>query len=239
MLVCMSRYFPENASPIIVTGAGSRIGFDLVHALWITGYHPVIAVCHRSSDVFKVTPGIEVLVCDLTQEDQRVELIEHLKAKYASFRGIIHNASVWLGDDLESLRIMQALHVEAPYHLNLALEEQLRAAPKADIIHIGDETAQRGVLNHMGYASTKAALTNLTLSFAKKYSPSVRVNTVSPGFLLAPEGADDAYREKAMDKALIQAEPGSRPLIEAVMYLLASSYITGTDTVINGGRHLK
>jgi dihydromonapterin reductase/dihydrofolate reductase len=189
--------------------------------------------------VYKATPGIEVIVCDLTQEDQRNALLEQLKTQYATIRGIIHNASVWLGDDLDSLRIMQALHVEAPYHLNLALEDQLRAAPKADIIHIGDESAQRGVVNHMGYASTKAALTNLTLSFAKKYSPSVRVNTVSPGFLLAPEGADDAYREKAMSKALIQAEPGSRPLIEAVLYLLASSYITGSDTVINGGRHLK
>jgi dihydromonapterin reductase/dihydrofolate reductase len=235
----MSHYFHENASPIIVTGAGSRIGFDLVQALWVTGYHPVVAVCRRPTDVFKVTPGIELMVCDLTQEQQRNELIDQLKSKYASLRGIIHNASVWLGDDLESLRIMQALHVEAPYHLNLALEDQLRAAPKSDIISIGDETAQRGVLNHMGYASTKAALTNLTLSFAKKYAPSIRVNTVSPGFLLAPEGADDAYKEKAMSKALIEAEPGSKPVIDAVMYLLASNYITGTDTIINGGRHLK
>lgn len=235
----MSQCCSENTSPIIVTGAGSRIGFDLTQALWMAGYHPVIAVCRQPTDVYKATPGIEVIVCDLTQEDQRNALLEQLKTQYATIRGIIHNASVWLGDDLDSLRIMQALHVEAPYHLNLALEDQLRAAPKADIIHIGDESAQRGVVNHMGYASTKAALTNLTLSFAKKYSPSVRVNTVSPGFLLAPEGADDAYREKAMSKALIQAEPGSRPLIEAVLYLLASSYITGSDTVINGGRHLK
>lgn len=235
----MTQYFPEHASPIIVTGAGSRIGFDLAHALWITGYHPIIAVCHHETDVFRATPGIQVEVCDLTDENERTTLIESVLHKYKSLRGIVHNASVWLGDDLASLRTMQALHVEAPYHLNMALEGLLKAAPKADIIHIGDESAQRGVLNHIGYASTKAALTNLTLSFAKRLAPSVRVNTVSPGFLLAPHGADDSFRDQAMSKALIQAEPGSRPVIDAVLYLLASGYTTGTDTIINGGRHLK
>lgn len=235
----MPQSFPRDASPVIVTGAGTRVGFDLAQALWIAGYHPIIAVCHHETAAFQAMPGIEVKVCDLTSEMERAVLIKDIKQKYGSLRGIIHNASVWLGDELESLRYMQALHVEAPYHLNMELEALLKISAKADIIHIGDESAQRGVLNHIGYAATKAALTNLTLSFAKRFAPTVRVNTISPGFLLAPPGADEAWKEKALSKAIIQTEPGSRPVIEAVLYLLASSYSTGTDTIINGGRHLK
>lgn len=226
-------------SPIIVTGAGTRVGFDIAQSLWMAGYHPVIAVCHHETDAFKAMPGIEVMVCDLTSEAQRIQLIEGIKNTHSSLRGIIHNASVWLGDELSALREMQALHIEAPYHLNLALEGLLKATVKSDIIHVGDESAQRGVLNHIGYAATKAALTNLTLSFAKRFAPTVRVNTISPGFLLAPPGADETWKAKALNKAVIQTEPGSRPVIEAVLYLLASSYSTGTDTIINGGRHLK
>lgn len=235
----MTLSSPGASSPIIVTGAGTRVGFDLTRALWMAGYHPVIAICHHATDVFKAMPGIEVMVYDLTVESERVKLIDEVKLKHDSVRGIIHNASVWLGDELVALREMQALHVEAPYHLNLAFESLLKATVKSDIIHIGDESAQRGVLNHIGYAATKAALTNLTLSFAKRFAPTVRVNTISPGFLLAPPGADEAWRDKALSKAIIKIEPGSRPVIEAVLYLLASSYSTGTDTIINGGRHLK
>lgn len=225
--------------PIVVTGAGTRVGFDLAHALWMTGYQPIIAVCHHATDVFQGMPGIEVQVCDLTDECARTSLIATIFSTHKTLRGIIHNASAWLGDDLPSLRLMQALHVEAPYHLNMALEPLLKASEKSDIIHIGDESAQRGVINHIGYAATKAALSNLTLSFAKRFAPNIRVNTVSPGFLLAPQGADESWKAKALSKAIIQIEPGSRPVIDAVLYLLASGYTTGTDTIINGGRHLK
>lgn len=42
-----------------------------------------------------------------------------------------------------------------------------------------------------------------------------------------------------MKKALLEFEPGAGPLIETVKYLLASQYSTGSQVVINGGRHLK
>jgi dihydromonapterin reductase/dihydrofolate reductase len=235
----MNQHSAGRVSPLIVTGAGSRVGFELVQALWLKGYSPIIAVCRRQTQAFLACPGIQVEVCDLTDSDQRTALIQRITEQFQSLRGIVHNASVWLGDDLESLRTMQALHVEAPYHLNMALEDMLKATPKSDIVHIGDESAQRGVVNHVGYAATKAALTNLTLSFAKRFGPSVRVNTVSPGFLLAPAGASEEWRANALGKAIIQCEPGSKPLIDAVLYLLASNYATGTDLKINGGRHLK
>lgn len=228
----------KDKSSVVVTGAGNRIGRNIAQQLWLEGYS-VIAVCRKETDSFKSLTGIEVIICDLTSESERNELIATIKEKHQALRGIIHNASVWLGEGLEELRIMQALHVEAPYHLNLSLQDLLRSSEKADIIHIGDETAQRGVVNHIGYASTKAALNNLMLSFAKTFGPSISVNSISPGFMLAPPGADEAYKSKAMSKAIIQKEPGSGPIIEAVKYLLASSYTTGTDIFVNGGRHLK
>jgi dihydromonapterin reductase / dihydrofolate reductase len=225
-------------NPVIVTGAGSRIGYDIAHHLWLSGYK-VVAVCRKPTNSFSNLRGIDVYQCDLTDELQRSNLIDVIKDKYPSIRGIVHNASVWLTEGLEALRTMQALHIEAPYHLNIELEPLLHASGKADVIHIGDETAQRGVLNHIGYAATKAGLNNLTLSFAKKFGPSISVNTISPGFMLAPSGADDHYREKAMSKAIIQCEPGSKPIVEAVLYLLQSKYTTGSDIFVNGGRHLK
>ena len=88
-------------------------------------------------------------------EADRQALIEYLQSHYDGLRAIIHNASLWLDDGLDNLQTMFRLHVEAPYHLNLALGDLLGKVEKADIIHICDETSSRGSKSHIGYAATK------------------------------------------------------------------------------------
>lgn len=225
-------------NPIVITGANTRVGFALTSALWEFGYD-VVAVYRESPGQLEKLVGVVSYQADLATVTGRAALIKAIKENYDGIRGIIHNASAWLPDSLENMAIMQAIHVDAPYQMNTELAKLLAQSEKADIIHISDESAMRGSKNHIAYAATKAALANLALSFAKKLAPTVCVNVVAPGFLLAPEGSSEEYREQAMSKAMIAAEPGARPLIEAVMYLLQSDYSTGSTVVVNGGRHLK
>ncbi len=224
-------------SPILVTGASQRVGLALALELAKAG-HTVVSAS-RSIRPEAAHPNIIQFQADLCREADRLALVEHLQTGYPGLRAIIHNASLWLEDGLANLDTMFRLHVEAPYHLNLALADQLAKVDKADIIHICDETSSRGSKSHIGYAATKAALQNMVLSFAEKYAPRVRVNGILPGLLIFKEDGDQAYREHALKKALLEFEPGAEPLIEAVMFLLESRYSTGSQVVINGGRHLK
>ena len=176
---------------------------------------------------------------DLCDEQDRLALIQFLQDNFDGLRAIMHNASLWLDDSLANLNTMFKLHVEAPYHLNLALGEHLLKLDKSDIIHICDETSSRGSKSHIGYAATKAALQNMVLSFAEKYAPRVRVNAILPGLLILKENSDEEYRQQTLKKALLEFEPGAQPLIDAVLFLLESQYSTGSSVVINGGRHLK
>ena len=224
-------------SPILVTGASQRVGLALALELAQAG-HTVVSAS-RSICTQTPHPNIIPFQADLCLEADRLALIEHLQRNYDGLRAIIHNASLWLDDAPGNLETMFRLHIEAPYHLNLALGEQLARVEKADIIHICDETSSRGSKSHIGYAATKAALQNMVLSFAEKYAPTVRVNGILPGLLMFKEDGDQAYREQALKKALLEFEPGARPLIDAVMFLLDSQYSTGSQVVINGGRHLK
>lgn len=231
--------------PLLITGANARVGFALTHELWLAGY-PIIATYREDPGNLAQLVGVDALQVDLTVPAQRDHLIATILAKYSGLRGIIHNASLWLPDSAENMAKMQAVHVDAPYLLNLALADLLQAGAAADtvrrmtdIIHISDESSMRGSRNHIGYAATKAASANLALSFAKTLAPAVKVNTVAPGFLLTPAGSPDEYKAQAMAKGLIQSEPGAAPLIEAVRFLLENRYATGTTVVVNGGRHLK
>ncbi|UVK83937.1 dihydromonapterin reductase [Pseudomonas sichuanensis] len=224
-------------SPILITGASQRVGLALALELAQAG-HTVVSAS-RSLNAHAAHPNIQQFQADLTNADDRQALIDHLHKHYDGLRAIIHNASLWLDDGLDNLDTMFRLHVEAPYHLNLALGELLGKVDKADIIHICDETSSRGSKSHIGYAATKAALQNMVLSFAEKYAPTVRVNGILPGLLILKEGGDEHYRQQTLKKALLEFEPGARPLIDAALFLLHSQYSTGSQVVINGGRHLK
>lgn len=222
---------------ILVTGASQRVGLELALRLAQAGYS-VISVSRTLKET-SPHPDIVQFQADLGVEQDRLALIDYINSNYDGLRAIIHNASLWLDDSLENLNIMFRLHVEAPYHLNLALGQQLSRPEKTDIIHICDDTSSRGSKSHIAYAATKAALQNMVLSFAEKYAPDIRVNAILPGLLILKPDSDEEYRRQTLKKALLQFEPGAEPLIEAVFYLLEARYTTGSSVVINGGRHLK
>ncbi|GGU71907.1 dihydromonapterin reductase [Pseudomonas laurentiana] len=224
-------------SPILVTGASQRVGLALALKLANAGHTVVSASRSKSHEAEH--PNIIQFQADLCDENDRLALIQYLQDNFEGLRAIVHNASLWLDDNLANLNTMFKLHVEAPYHLNLALGEQLLKLEKSDIIHICDETSSRGSKSHIGYAATKAALQNMVLSFAEKYAPRVRVNAILPGLLILKENSDEEYRQQTLKKALLEFEPGAQPLIDAVLFLLESQYSTGSSVVINGGRHLK
>ena len=135
---------------------------------------------------------------------------------------------------------MMMVHAIAPYRINLALEDKLfNPNGKADIIHMTDYVQETGSEKHMAYAASKAALHNLTLSFAKKYAPNVKVNSIAPALLMFNEGDDDTYKQKALKKSLLETVPGAQEAVKAMLYLLNSEYVTGQTLHLNGGRHLK
>ena len=91
----------------------------------------------------------------------------------------------------------------------------------------------------MAYAASKAALHNLTLSFAKRLAPKVKVNSIAPALLMFNDGDSDHYKEKARTKSLLEVVPGAQEAVKAMHYLMQSEYITGQTLHLDGGRHLK
>ncbi|MGD8359707.1 MAG: dihydromonapterin reductase, partial [Lysobacterales bacterium] len=184
--------------------------------------------------------------CDFYDEPQVDLLIRNLLDRFKSLRAIIHNASDWLPDGgelsaAEVMRRMMQVHVTVPYRLNLALLPRLRACAtgRADIIHVGDYVSGRGSRKHIAYAASKAAQDNLTLSFAARFAPEVKVNSIAPALLLFNEHDDKDYRRRALAKSLMPHEGGLEEFQRTVDFLLESNYVTGRILHLDGGRHLR
>ncbi len=61
---------------------------------------------------------------------------------------------------------------------------------------------------HIAYAASKAALDNMTRSFARKLAPDVKVNAIAPALIMFNTGDDEAYRQQALTKSLMQIAQG-------------------------------
>jgi 3-oxoacyl-[acyl-carrier protein] reductase len=89
-----------------------------------------------------------------------------------------------------------------------------------------------------GYSAAKAALENVTVSFAKALAPTITVNSVAPGFVMtdmANTWSDEVRKEV---RANLLGRAGEPEEIAALLSFLASdsaSFITGQTILADGG----
>jgi len=229
---------------IIITGGTQRIGLALAKALTEAGYNLVVTYRRFKPSVDELAElGVECVQADFSQQADIENFINWSKQHISCLRAIIHNASDWCaesdGTDAASLmNKMLQVHVQAPYQINLALEGLFDTKQTGDIIHISDYVVEKGSEKHIAYVASKAALSNLTLSFAKKYAPDIKVNTIAPSLIVFNADDSPAYREKTLKKSALGIEPGTQEMVQAVEYLLSSRYMTGRTIALDGGRHL-
>jgi dihydromonapterin reductase/dihydrofolate reductase len=238
----------KNVDPVIITGGAQRLGLATAIALQKLGYRVVITYrSHRPILYDLEASGIATMYADFADEEGIHRLTGELCSRFNSVRAIIHNASEWLQEgkhqtDESVMKRMLNTHVMAPYLINQACGDLLihhgRKHGYADIIHMSDYVATNGSRKHIAYAASKAALDNLTLSYASKLAPWVKVNSIAPALLMFNEDDDELYREKAMKKSLLGIVPGASEGVSTIRYLLESRYLTGKTIALDGGRHL-
>lgn len=231
----------SNRSTVVITGGAQRIGLHCARRLVEDGFH-VIITCRRARPEWQTAPlqGIEVIRADFSTRSGIQALIDELVSRQIRLRALIHNASLWLGDDHpDGFEQMFRVHMQAPYMLNNACAGLFEPGEPADIIHITDDVVRRGSARHTAYCASKAGLESLTLSFAARLAPRIKVNSIAPALIMFNEQDDAAYRSKALGKSALGIEPGPDTVYQSIRYLMDSPYTTGTCLQLNGGRHLK
>lgn len=230
-------------TPILITGAGQRIGLHCAQRLLDDGY-PVIISYRRERDAIDRlrARGATAISADFSDDAGIMAFIHALKSHTDSLRAIVHNASEWRpdtpGQEAAVFRQLFQIHMLAPYLINLHCSELLRHGGPADIVHIGDDVTRKGSSKHIAYAASKAGLDNLTLSFAASLAPQIKVNGIAPALIQFNSNDDEAYRRAALAKSALGIEPGPEVIYQSLRYLMDNPYVTGTTLTVNGGRHL-
>jgi NAD(P)-dependent dehydrogenase (short-subunit alcohol dehydrogenase family) len=92
------------------------------------------------------------------------------------------------------------------------------------------------------YAASKGGVRILTKALALDYAPKkIRVNNIVPGYIhtamTEKSYSDKTLSDERIDRMMIQRWGKTEDLIGAAIYLAsgASSYVTGTDLIVDGG----
>ena len=230
-------------APILITGASQRLGLHCVQRFLEAGQSLIISYRQDRPKIDELRLlGVQCIQADFSTEQGILDFIKQLKALTPSLRAIIHNASLWLAEDgctADAFTQMHNVHVLAPYLMNTHCAALLQQSAQADIIHITDDVTRRGSAKRIAYSASKAGLDNLTLSFAARLAPHIKVTSVAPALIMLQPDDDEEYQRRATAKSVMGTVPGPEVIYQSLRYLLDTPYITGTTLTVNGGRHLK
>lgn len=235
----------------LVTGGARRIGEAIALRLADAGVH--VVVHHRSSAkeaqataerVRKLGGQAWTVQADLAEADAEDVLDAAEAAAGRTPTLLVNNASAFpqVGlADVTRTDLTDAVTVNAwaPLALTRALADRLPDEPEqASVVNLTDARVGAPERSRIAYALSKDMLASITRLTARQLAPTLRVNAVAPGPILAPsEGEPDGF-EAIADATPLGRSGRREEVADTVARLLASTYVTGTTVPVDGGQRL-
>ncbi|MBN2825764.1 MAG: SDR family oxidoreductase [Campylobacterales bacterium] len=217
---------------IIITGASNGIGRAI--AAKLSQNYRIITIDKIESE----DKNIAFYKCNLSNRKALLETIKQIKEEYNSLFALINNAGFGLFKPLDEQSLEEwdsvlATNLNAPYILSKAFAPLLSQS-NGHIINISSTRALMSEAGTESYSASKGGLSALTHALAISLAHSVKVNSISPGWI----NTDTNFTPSSEDNAQHPCGRVGTPqdIVEVVEFLLSSSgFITGSDFVIDGG----
>jgi len=107
------------------------------------------------------------------------------------------------------------------------------------IVNIADLAAFENWPLYIPHSISKAGIVKMTEGLAKVLAPSIRVNAIAPGAVLLPDGWSDTTGERLADTTPLRRLGDPQDVVDAMLYLLRSDFVTGETIIVDGGRHIR
>ena len=234
----------------LVTGAGRRLGRAIAFGLARRGVH--LAVHHFASERGARATAMEaevlgvtarVLSADLSVAEEAAALAGRAREALEGLDIVVNSAAIL--ERRPAFEVGPAdwdrtmdLNVRAPFFVSMGAAAAFGEAGGA-IVNIADVAAFERWREYPVHCVSKAALVALTEMLAKVLAPSVRVNAVAPGPVELPEEGGNEATRHLLDTTPLRRLGRPDDVVNAVLFLLESDFMTGTTVVVDGGRRVR
>jgi sorbose reductase len=245
--------FDLHGKTALVTGGSSGIGERVALAYVQAGAQVAIAarnpeaLAKVTTDIAATGDQVMPVCCDVTQPEQVTSMLDQVTAELGGIDIAVCNAGIiamtpMLDMSPEEFQRIQNTNVNGVFLTAQAAARAMVRQGQGGVI-INTASISSHIINipqHVGhYCTSKAAVRHLTKAMAVEFAPhKIRVNSVSPGYILT-ELVEPYSDYHSLWEPKVPLGRLGRPdeLTGLYLYLAsaASSYMTGSDIVIDGG----
>lgn len=250
----MHNHEPEVPSKVaIVTGAAHRIGANIARKLHYANFNVVVHYRSSKDAASSLTEELNnsrqssaiSLQADLQQPGSADTVTSAAIEQWGRLDLLVNNASLYFPTPVgeitsDTINSLFGTNVHAPLLLSQAAHPHLKINT-GSVVNIVDIYGAVTHRNHSVYSASKAALSMLTKSLAADFAPDVRVNGISPGAILWPEGESmltEIQKKEIIEKIPLARKGSASDIAEAVIYLVNAKFVTGQILTVDGGRTL-
>ena len=248
------RLFSLSGKTALVTGASGGIGQILAVALAEAG--AAVAVHGRTpSNVEKARSLVEAnggqavsLTSDVSSVDACRQLIAEAHTALGRLDILVNSAAINRRKPIvevteDDYNTIMAVNLRSIYFLCQAAQPIMQAQGGGKIINVGSVNSGFGLGTVSVYGATKGGLAQVSRVMAIEWAQdNIQVNCLTPGFMLTPLTEEPLWGNVQRRTWLQNRIPARRPgnpdeLVGATLLLAseASSYMTGTSVVVDGG----
>ena len=219
----------------LVTGGAKGIGAGIAARLAGDGWRVIVA----DRDPNGAAPaGGRYFQCDVGEEASVSSLVGSIAATEQRLDALICNAGFMIRKPIADLSLAEwssvlTTNLTSTFLLVRAAEALLRAA-KGAVVTIASTRARMSEPNTESYSASKGGLVALTHALAISLGPDIRVNCISPGWILT-KGPEPTPEEHAFHPAGRVGRADDIASLAAFLIGSDSAFITGAEFVVDGG----
>ncbi len=242
----------------VVTGGGSGIGRATCELFAREGARVVVVDINADggretvSLIEKSGKPAVFIEADVSIEENAKKIVDTAVSEFGGVNILVNNAAAFILKDLSGVTVEDwariiGVNVRGPSFCIRQVVPEMRKAGGGAIVNIASVAGMMALPKHMPYAPAKAALIMMTRSLAQELGPhNIRVNSLAPGGTLTPAvyvtakewnmSFDDIVKGIGRETFLNRfAEPVE--IAYGALFLASdeSSYVTGTNLVVDGG----
>ncbi|KAL4808292.1 hypothetical protein BDV18DRAFT_98000 [Aspergillus unguis] len=236
---------------IVVTGAADGIGYAVTEAMAEAGGD--VALWYNSNDIaiskaesLAQNFGVRAVAykVDVSDADAVQQTIAQVVKDFGQIDVFVANAGMAISkpileQTLPEYKKQMSVNVDGIVHCAKYAGEIFSQQKAGNLIITSSMSAHivNVPVDQPIYNATKAFVTHFGKSLAREWREFARVNIVSPGFFDTKMGASPETVQEAYRMAVLGRQGHTKEIKGLYLYLAseASSYMTGSDVLIDGG----
>lgn len=236
----------------LVTGGGTGIGVAVARAFLEFGAR--VYISGRRLEPLEETAGalaekwpgkIAALQCDNQKIEDIEKTIDSIAAAGAGLQILVNNAGIQHRGpvaEMPETQIAQMFDINVMGMLRMSRKAlPLLREKGGKIINMSSFVAEVARPEVAGYAATKGAMRQLTMSMAQEWARwNIQVNAIMPGTIVTgfnPKQLDESWRKEAVKRVPAGRLGVAEDIAGTAVYLAsqASDYVTGVSIAVDGG----